>query len=72
MDESGIVRLESLRMKNFKNIKSGEIFYSEQKKVSRGDIDEDGFSNILGLYGQNGSGKTTCLNALRLFPENNL
>ncbi len=66
MSNIGTVRLESLRMKNFKNVRNGEIFFSEQKKVSRGDIDEDDFSSILGVYGQNGSGKTTCLNALRL------
>ena len=66
MRDNGIVRLEALRMKNFKNIINGEIYYSEQKRVSRGDIDDDSFSNILGIYGQNGSGTTTCLDALRM------
>ncbi len=66
MREIGIVRLESLKVTNFKNIENGEIFFSEKKKVQRGEIDEDSFKNILGIYGQNGSGKTSCLNALRV------
>ena len=66
MKEIGVVRLESLRITNFKNIENGEIYFSEKKKVQRGEIDEDDFKNILGIYGQNGSGKTSCLNALRV------
>ncbi len=66
MNNIGIVRLESLRMHNFKNIEDGEIFYSEKKRVQRGDIDPDDFKNVLGIYGQNGSGKTSALNALRV------
>lgn len=65
MEKNGIVRLEALRMKRFKNVINGEIYFAEKKKVERGEIDEDDFSNILGLYGQNGSGKTTSLNVLR-------
>ena len=59
MKEIGIVRLESLKITNFKNIENGEIYFSENKKVQRGEIDEDDFKNILGIYGQNGSGKTS-------------
>lgn len=66
MKEVGIVRLESLRIVNLKNIGEGEIFFAEKKKVQRGEIDEDDFKNVLGIYGQNGSGKTASLNALRL------
>lgn len=65
MKEVGIVRLESLRIRNLKNIEDGEIYFAEKKKVQRGEIDEDDFKNVLGIYGQNGSGKTGCLNALR-------
>lgn len=66
MNDIGIVRLEGFKIKNFQNIESGEINFSEAKKIQRGDIDEDDFKNIIGLYGQNGSGKTGCLNALRV------
>ena len=66
MNEVGIVRLEGLNIRNFKNIENGEIYFSEKKKVQRGEVDEDDFKNIIGIYGQNGSGKTACLNVLRL------
>ena len=65
-NEIGVVRLESISIKNLKNIEFGEIYFPEKKKVQRGDIDEDDFKNVLGIYGQNGSGKTGCIDALRL------
>lgn len=66
MKSNGIVRIETLRLTNFKNIKHCEIYYSEAKKLERGLLDEDDFSNVLGLYGQNGSGKTSCIEGFRL------
>ena len=62
-----IVRLESLRFQNLKNVNNGELFFSERKELERGEYDEEKrLSSVLGIYGQNGSGKTTALNALRL------
>lgn len=66
MKSNGIVRIESLRLKNFKNICNCEVSFSEAKKLSRGELDEDSFSSVLGLYGQNGSGKTSCIQGFRL------
>jgi len=66
MKSKGIVRIESLRLNNFKNIKNCEIYYDEAKKMERGILDEDDFSNVLGLYGQNGSGKTSCVEGFRV------
>ncbi|MCQ2742441.1 MAG: AAA family ATPase [Bacilli bacterium] len=66
MKSKGIVRIESLRLKNFKNIDVCEICFSEAKKMERGILSEDDFSNVLGLYGQNGSGKTSCVEGLRI------
>lgn len=66
MSKIGVVRLESLKINNIKNIEEGEIFFPEKKKIQRGEINEDDFKNVLGIYGQNGSGKTGLLDALRL------
>ena len=58
--ENFVVRLASLTLKNIKNVKSGTIFMPKTKenaKVLRG-------SEILGIYGQNGSGKTAVVDAL--------
>lgn len=52
------VRIESIEIKNFKNVGYGHIDF---------DISKKGFkSSILGLYGQNGSGKTALIDALEL------
>ena len=66
MGNLGIVRLERLKVQNIKNVKNGEIFFPEQKKLERGDFSSDDFGSILGIYGQNGSGKTTTVDALRI------
>lgn len=66
MNIMGNVRLERLRVKNIKSVGDGEIYFSEQKKLSRGELDEDDFSSVIGLYGQNGSGKTSIIRALRM------
>lgn len=58
--ENFVARLASLTLKNIKNVKSGTIFMPKTKenaKVLRG-------SEILGIYGQNGSGKTAVVDAL--------
>lgn len=54
------VRLSSLTLKNIKNVKNGTIFMplANNKSLSLGDAD------ILGIYGQNGSGKTAIVDTL--------
>jgi hypothetical protein len=58
--ENQVIRLQSIRLENFKNVKNGKIemplcadktIYTER-------------AEILGLYGQNGSGKTAVIDAL--------
>lgn len=62
-----IVRFEALRFKNLKNVSNGELFFGEKKRIERGDYSDGDISHsVLGIYGQNGSGKTTALNALRI------
>ena len=53
-----IVRIESITIQNFKNIKNGYLSFENSKKNHA--------ASILGLYGQNGSGKTALIDALEL------
>lgn len=53
-----IVRLESITIENFKNIVRGELSFANNRKAFR--------TSILGLYGQNGSGKTALIDAIEL------
>ena len=55
-----IVRLSSLTLENVKNVKNGTIFMpmSNEKLLNVGGAE------ILGIYGQNGSGKTAIVDAL--------
>lgn len=54
--KNAVVRLESLEIKNFKNVKEGYLNFENVRKSYR--------ASVLGLYGQNGSGKTALIDAL--------
>lgn len=57
-----IIRLDSIIIKNVKNVKNGSI-----KITSK--INQDGYvlgANIIGLYGQNGSGKTALIESIKI------
>lgn len=56
--EKSIVRIESVEIKNFKNVKHGTLQLKNNRKPFQ--------ASILGLYGQNGSGKTALIDALSL------
>ena len=58
--EDRIIKLKSLELENFKNVKYGKIDFKEDRETGK-------ISNILGIYGQNGSGKTSVINALYIF-----
>ena len=53
-----VVRLESIEIRNFKNVKCGSLSFENTRKPYS--------ASILGLYGQNGSGKTALIDALSL------
>ena len=53
-----VVRLESITIENFKNIVKGQLSFANNRKAFR--------TSILGLYGQNGSGKTALIDAIEL------
>ncbi|NBJ82320.1 ATP-binding protein [bacterium 1XD42-94] len=52
------VRIESVQIENFKNIVRGSLSFENTRKPYR--------ASILGLYGQNGSGKTALIDAVSL------
>lgn len=53
-----VVRLESLSIENLKNVKAGQLSFANSRKAYK--------TSILGLYGQNGSGKTALIDAIEL------
>lgn len=53
-----VVRIESINLSNFKNVVLGELSLSNPRKGYA--------SSVLGLYGQNGSGKTALIDAIAL------
>ena len=53
-----IVRIESITIENFKNVAQGTIDFGNKRKEYK--------ASILGLYGQNGSGKTALIEVLDL------
>lgn len=53
-----IVRLEGISIHNFKNVVDGSIDLTTKRKGIK--------ASILGLYGQNGSGKTALIDAIQL------
>lgn len=53
-----VVRLASISIENFKNVKAGHLSFANGKKAYK--------TSVLGLYGQNGSGKTALIDAIEL------
>ena len=56
--KNAIVRLESIEITDFKNVRYGKLTFENSRKSYN--------SSILGLYGQNGSGKTALIDAILL------
>ena len=52
------VRIENISIQNFKNVKNGTLNLENQRKNYR--------ASVVGLYGQNGSGKTALIDTLQL------
>ncbi|HFI0585705.1 TPA: AAA family ATPase, partial [Streptococcus suis] len=50
------IKLRELTIKHLKNVDYGNIKF----------WDNNGFVNVLGIYGQNGSGKTTVVDAMEI------
>lgn len=58
-----IIRIQSIELENFKNIQKGNIDLPSYRCKSY----YDGRAEVVGIYGQNGSGKTAVVEAYRLF-----
>lgn len=56
--KNSTVRLSEISIRNFKNVKDGKLGFYNRRKDYR--------ASVLGLYGQNGSGKTALIDALQL------
>lgn len=56
------VRIQKIEIENFKSVNHGEIVFNCGRKV----VPQDTEADILGIYGQNGSGKTTVIEALAI------
>ena len=52
------IRIENISIENFKNVQKGTLDLENRRKNYH--------ASIVGLYGQNGSGKTALIDALRL------
>ena len=67
MKQASIVRLIESKIENFKNVKYGDIKYFNYSNANvRGIIKK---SDINGIYGQNGSGKTAIIEALDILQK---
>ena len=59
---NSIVRFQEIEINNFKNVQKGNLDFPNYKK----EIYFDNTSEVIGLYGQNGSGKTALIEALKI------
>ena len=56
------VRIQKIEMENFKSVTHGEVLFNCGRKF----VPQDTESDILGIYGQNGSGKTAVIEAIAI------
>ena len=68
MDMKCNVRILDISIKNLKNLNFGNIEFNSRKQVLKGAFDFEK-SDIVGIYGQNGSSKSTVINAFSILKK---
>ena len=61
--DDNIVRILEVNLKNYKNISNGTAEMSRISNI------ENNLGDVLGIYGQNGSGKTSLISAVRIIKD---
>lgn len=56
------VRIQKIKMENFKSVQHGEVVFNCGRKF----VPQDTEADILGIYGQNGTGKTSVIEAISI------
>ena len=59
-----VVRLEKIEIENLKNVKKGELAFQGWQNIKKNV--KSNSTDMLGIYGQNGSGKTAVIDALNI------
>ena len=59
-----LVRIEEIKINGIKNVCHGKISFNEYSNILKGNFHD--LKSVLGIYGQNGSGKTTVLEVTKL------
>lgn len=59
-----LVRIESIEIRGIKNVRQGIVNFNEYNNIIKGNFED--LKSVLGIYGQNGSGKTTVLEVTKL------
>ncbi|WP_244834703.1 AAA family ATPase [Clostridium sp. BJN0001] len=61
------IRLQEIKINNFKNVEKGSIAFQNFNNIKKNM--ETYLSDVLGIYGQNGSGKTALVDSMALLKE---
>ena len=59
------IRLLKIQIRNIKNVKNGKIEFGSKKQIEKGLFDLN-TSDVVGIYGPNGSSKTSMINAFEI------
>ena len=62
------VRILSININNIKNLKNGAIEFNSNKKIDKNEFIFDK-SDVIGIYGPNGSSKTAIVNSFRILKD---